>query len=530
MRSAFPGIHERSHMSLKSYIGRTRLVVALALAVSPAAARGQWVTAHEQFYVEAPHNWVFHERYNAAHRLFNAFDFGHAILYETLWRQPNAPASELEDRWYNRLTRDILVRPPRVPLEEGAIEIAYVKLAPEAKLMFEWAHVLHRQLYDVLADERMTQGQKDQEVERLIAYYKTRPDLAFSSKPKSMALMQEQPYSLAFRKNYPKFNGLIWAYHWLQIGLYEPLLVNATAETRQAGVRATVARFWQMLDSVPADMPHVMPMTPAVAPRFAERYPEAAIIFDNLHSMHDVISDVLANPSVPRNRKRAEILLAAQRYRDDTSFVITPAAWRTMAEHMGIENMGGPSVGFLPELPTPSVTYGAVMTHDATGAMTGFTYGSAVGGAHAQHAAEVSTDTTRRAADEHAHHGRPPAASTDSGAHAHGRALSDSASAAHDSAAKHDMHEMHMRMMRDPVIRDRMMRDTAMHRMMMDMMRDMPAAHRQEMERLMREDTPGMSPGDSPRRIPVVKDAPQRSGRPATKQPTKQPTKTDTKA
>src|SRR5688572_8038891 len=297
--------------------------------------------------------------------------------------------------------------------------------------MFEWAHVLHRQLYDVLADERMTQAEKDREVARLIAYYKTRPDLPFSSRPKSMALMQEQPYSLAFRKKYPKFNGLIWAYHWLQIGLYEPLLVNATAETRQGGVRATVARFWQMLDSVPADMPHVMPMTPAVAPRFAERYPEAAIIFDNLHSMHDVISDVLANPSVPRNRKRAEILLAAQRYRDDTSFVITPAAWRTMAEHMGIENMGGPSVGFLPELPTPSVTYGAVMTHDATGAMTGFTYGSAVGGAHAQHGGEVSRDTTRHAAAEHAHDERPASAPTDSAVHG---------ARMHDANAMHEMH------------------------------------------------------------------------------------------
>ena len=405
-------------MPLTSYNSRSGLLVALALAVPASVARGQWVTTAEQFYLEAPHNWVFHERYNAAHRLFNGFDFGHAILYETLWREPNAPASELEEKWYDRLTKEILVSPPHVPLEEAAVEVAYVKLAPEAKLMFEWAHVLHRQLYDILADERLTQAEKDREVTRLIGYYKTRPDLAFSSKPKSMALMQEQPYSLAFRRNYPKFNGLIWAYHWLQIGLYEPLLVNSTVETRQAGVRATLARFWQMLDSVPASMPHLMPMTPAVAPRFAARYPEAAIIFDNLHSMHDVISDILANPSVPRARKRAEILLAAQRYRDDTSFVITAGAWRTMSQHMGLENMGGPAVGFLPELPTPTVTYGAVMTHDVSGAMTGFTYGSAVGGAHAQHGGEVAADTTRRAADEHAQHDVPAGApaSTDSAA------------------------------------------------------------------------------------------------------------------
>ena len=119
-------------------------------------------------------------------------------------------------------------------------------------------------------------------------------------------------------------------------------------------------------------------MTVPVAPKFAARYPEAAIIFDNLHSMHDVVSDILTNPSVPRDRKRAEIMLAARRYRDDTTEVMSVPAWRVMSEHMGIENMGGPAVGFLSTLPTPTVTYGAVMQHDAeTGAMTGFGSGGA---------------------------------------------------------------------------------------------------------------------------------------------------------
>jgi ketosteroid isomerase-like protein len=118
-----------------------------------------------------------------------------------------------------------------------------------------------------------------------------------------------------------------------------------------------------------------------VAPAFATRFPEAAIIFDNLHSMHDVVSDILSNDAVPRDRKRAEILRAARLYRDDTSYVMPVAAWLAMSGHMGIENMGGPSAGFLPTLPTPTVTSGAVMTHDwETGAMKGFTYGSAVGG------------------------------------------------------------------------------------------------------------------------------------------------------
>jgi hypothetical protein len=95
------------------------------------------------------------------------------------------------------------------------------------------------------------------------------------------------------------------------------------------------------------------------------------------------------------------------RYRDDTSFVMTVDAWRTMSHHMGVENMGGVAVGFLPELPRPTVTYGAVMQHDdRTGEMIGFTYGSATGGEHAGHGAEPAAPAT----DPHAGHGEPPAA------------------------------------------------------------------------------------------------------------------------
>lgn len=359
---------------MKRFTGSALLTAALALL--PAAAGAQWSQVHEQFYLPADHNWEFRDTYRAADRLFNAFDYGHAILYELLYTAPDAPASRLEVEEYDFITKKLLVNPPRLPLEEGAIEIAYVKLAPEAKAMFEWAHVLHRQIYDVLADESLSQARKDEEIEALLRYYKSRPDVAFSSQPKTMDLMEAQYYSTAFRDEYPKFNGLIWAYHWLQVGLYEPLMVGSSLEERQTGVTATVSRFWQMLEDAPTYMPRIMPMTAAVAPTFAQRYPEAAIIFDNLHSMHDVISDILASPEVPRGRKRDEILRAASRYRDATSFVMTQDDWRQMALAMGIENMGGPAVGFLPGFPAPTVERGAVMAGMDHGAMPGMQHGN----------------------------------------------------------------------------------------------------------------------------------------------------------
>ena len=461
-------------------------IVGVAGALAPAPASAQWSTAYEQFYLPGEFNWQFRHNYAGADRLFNGFDFGHAILYETLWTKPDAPTSELEEKWYNRLTREILVHPPRVPLEEGAIEIAYAKLAPEAKVMFDWAHLFHRQVYDVWADERIPPPEKDVKVAELLRYYKTRPDLAFSSHPKTMELMEGQPYSLAFRKNYPKFNGLIWAYHWLQVGLYEPLVVGRDKAERLTGVTAAVSRFWQMIEDPPTNMPRIMPMTAAVAPAFAARYPEAAIIFDNLHSMHDVVSDILANPTVPRDKKREEILRAARRFRDDTSYVMTVAEWRDMAKMMGVENMGGPSVGFLAEFPQPTVERGAVMAGMDHSRMPGMRDSAGMPGM--DHGKMAAADSAKPGAMQQMEHGQM--------AMTPGHAMPGMTA---DSAAMRTMMELHMRMLADSVIRRRLAADTAMRRMMTDMMDDMPAEHRQRMQDMMNRAEPAKTPAPAAR-------------------------------
>ncbi len=389
------------------------------------------VRAYEQVQLPARHNWAFRRAYASADRLFNAFDYGHAILYETLWAKAGAPAELLEGQIYDRVVDDILVRPPRLPLEEAAIEVEYARLAPEAKMMFDWAHILHRQVYDVWADERIAEADKDARVAELLAYYKSRPDLAFSSQPKNMDLMEGQYYSTVFRERYPKFNGLIWAYHWLQVGLYEPLVTARTLDERKTGVLATVTRFWQMLESPPDGMPRLMPMTAAVAPAFAARYPEIAIIFDNLHGMHDVVSDILASPDVPRQRKREEILSAADRYRDATSFVMTTQEWLEMSIGMGAHNMGGPAVGFLPPLPEGTVPRGAVMA----------------GMAH----------------DAHAGHAPPPAASPGQGG---------------DAELVNAVVDVLMRMLGDPATRQRILADRALHDGVAALIARLPEAHR----------------------------------------------------
>ncbi|MFP5367451.1 MAG: hypothetical protein ACLGIS_11475 [Actinomycetes bacterium] len=426
----------------------------------PAAA--QWSQEYEQFYLPAEHNWVFRQNYSSADRLFNAFDYGHAILYEELYTRPDGPVERLEEKEYNFLTQRLLKRPPRVPLAEGAIEVAYAKLAPEAKNMFHWAHILHRQLYDVLADERLSQAEKDAAVAEVLAYYKSRPDVAFSSVPKSMEIMDGHYYSLAFREKYPKFNGLIWAYHWLQVGLYEPLVVNSDVVARTAGVNATVGRFWQMLEAPPNSMPYLMPMTPAIAPTFARRYPAAGAIFDNLHMMHDVISDILVSREVPRSAKRQEILRAAALFRSDTAFAIPYEAWLGMGEMMGLNNMGGPAVGFIAALPEPTVPRGMSMAGMDHTSMPGMQHGQP-GAQPADHSAmghAMPGDTA--AGHEGMQHGAMamPADTAMPGMQHGGMPM--------DGAMMQRMMEMHMRMLQDPVIRERIATDPVLQRMMQD--------------------------------------------------------------
>jgi len=54
--------------------------VLLLLAAFPAASQAQ-DQRDEQFYYPGKFNWAFLKSYPEGGRLFNAFDYGHAVLY-----------------------------------------------------------------------------------------------------------------------------------------------------------------------------------------------------------------------------------------------------------------------------------------------------------------------------------------------------------------------------------------------------------------------------------------------------------------
>jgi hypothetical protein len=324
-----------------------RILIAGSLLLLGGRAEAQ--RSDDWFYLPGGFNWSFLRTYPEAARLFNAFDYGHAILYERLWSDPETAPARLEAD-FEFLTTDLLQRPPRFGIAEEAVMPGYARVAWRARQMFHWAHVLHRQIYDVYADERIPAESKPALVERITDYYLANRAHAFTAVPKTMALMDEAHYSQVFREGYPAFNGLIWAYHWLQVGLYEPLIGGSDPAGRAEGIRATVARFRAMMDARPTRFPELMPMTSGVAPLFAARHPRAAAIFDNLHMMHDIISDILVSDRVPRDRKAETIELALAEFRDGTRNTMSLRDWLNMAQMMGgVERMGG--VAWTPPAP-----------------------------------------------------------------------------------------------------------------------------------------------------------------------------------
>jgi hypothetical protein len=80
-------------------------------------------------------------------------------------------------------------------------------------------------------------------------------------------------------------------------------------------------------DSASLAMPD-MPVAPDVAPRFSERYPEAAMVFDNMHSMHDVVADALSAKDFPARERRAALRELAEQYRDSVSAVMSVSQWK----------------------------------------------------------------------------------------------------------------------------------------------------------------------------------------------------------
>jgi hypothetical protein len=230
----------------------------------------------------------------------NAVAVGHAMAYEDL---VTGKAAGLETKTFDRINW-VLKHPPSLMPDEGAISPTFGRKYGVLEQVFDWTHVLHAQTVDVLASKDLSREQKDREIEKLWKFYFESVPYAITPLPMNMAYLDSQPYSGAFRKAYPKVNGLFWGYHWLQGSMYD-LLYRIPADQQSASYEVVGAEYHKT-ELYRTDRPF-MPMFAETSPRFAARFPQIANAFDNLHMLHDMVNDILASSWMTERQKEGQV-------------------------------------------------------------------------------------------------------------------------------------------------------------------------------------------------------------------------------
>lgn len=260
--------------------------------------------ADHLFYKAAPYNWAINRIPKFAKDMY-ATGVGHAMAYEALVR---GEAPTIETKTFDKINW-VLKHAPSMPVDEGAISPTFLRKYGYLEKVFDWAHTLHFQTIDVFAHPGWTDEQKEKEIERLWAFYEAQP-YAITGMPMNMDYLDSFSYSMKFRTDYPKVNGLFWGYHWLQTVNYD-MLYRVPVKDQAPQYEVLGARYHETeLYKTDRDF---MPMTAEMSPRFAKRFPQIANAFDNLHMLHDNVNDILAQPQLTEAQKQEQVKIAIYR-------------------------------------------------------------------------------------------------------------------------------------------------------------------------------------------------------------------------
>ena len=284
-------------------------IVAMATIAFTLSGCSQFEQRDKRFYYRALWNFALREQLKELDIEFNGVDFGHSNLYENLLLTGAKDVEAIETKARKETLRFIATRPTLNPNEE-AIAPTYMKLAWKAQNTFDEAHALHRATYDIYVSDLKD---KRHAVEKVLAFYRD-SEYAITSKRLDHRRLDTLPYSKTFRRKFPLFNATIWAYHYLQVVVYDSLGATETLSTKQQAVEPILKTYHSYLDKPPVEWTF-MPMTGELSPKFAAEYPEIANIFDNLHMMHDTISDILSSELFQTwEDKRIEIYRVTHNY------------------------------------------------------------------------------------------------------------------------------------------------------------------------------------------------------------------------
>jgi hypothetical protein len=271
----------------------------------------QFEPRDKRFYYRAFWNFSLRDNLQALDQDFNGIDFGHSHLYENLLLTYGKDVPAIEEK-ARQDTLAFIASRPSLPPNEEAIAPTYMKLAWRAQNTFDEAHALHRATYDIYVSD-LQAAEKDQAIRRVLAYYQDSP-YAISPQPLDHQRLDRFPYSQTFRQRFPLFNATIWAYHYLQVAVYDPLSAAPDLQAKQEAMHPILTTYHNYLAHPPVEWTF-MPLMAEYSPHFAKEYPAIANIFDNLHMLHDTISDILASDQLPTwEAKRTEIYRVLDTY------------------------------------------------------------------------------------------------------------------------------------------------------------------------------------------------------------------------
>ena len=279
-------------------------ILSLLLGLGTITGCSEFEPRDKRFYYRALWNFALREDLAELDSEFNGVDFGHSNLYENLLLTHGRDVEAIEDR-ARKETLAFIATKPRLNPNEEAIAPTYMKLAWRAQNTFDEAHALHRATYDIVVSN-LSDAEEDAAIRKVLAYYQD-SRYALTARRLDHHRLDTFPYSGEFRRRFPLFNATIWSYHYLQVAVYDPLQAAADLDAKTRAVRPILATYRGYLDRPPVQWTF-MPLTAEYSPSFAARYPQIAAIFDNLHMLHDNISDILSSGLLPtREGKRAEI-------------------------------------------------------------------------------------------------------------------------------------------------------------------------------------------------------------------------------
>lgn len=302
-------------------VGAIVAMTAIALAMTSCS---HFEPRDKRFYYRALWNFALREDLAELDSEFNGVDFGHSNLYENLLLTGGKDVEAIEDR-ARKETLAFIATKPRLNPNEEAIAPTYMKLAWRAQNTFDEAHALHRATYDIMVSDV---ADKDRELRKALAYYQDSA-YAITTKRLDHRRLDQFPYSKTFRTKFPLFNATIWSYHYLQVAVYDPLQAARDLEVKKEAVRPILQTYRGYLERPPVQWTF-MPLTAELSPQFAARYPEIANIFDNLHMLHDNISDILASEQLPTwEAKRTEIYRLVDAYYLASADATNPMIVRT---------------------------------------------------------------------------------------------------------------------------------------------------------------------------------------------------------